>query len=953
MKKIILLAILAFSLSILKSQSVDKAFELYNSEKYHEASIEFENLEPMMKMAYGSKDTVNYTKMLLFTGVSFSRDLNFYKAEKYYLQAISIYQSYSPEPINKWYATILNNTAELYRNAGRYTESEEYQLKALEIRQKVYQKEHSDIAGSYNNLAVLYSDLGEFEKAESYLKMALDIDEKIYGKESKDYAIDLNNIAMLYQTMGNYPKAEKLYLEVIDIRKKVLGEKNVDYAISLNNLASLYSAMENYDDAEKLYLETLEILKLTAGTQNKDYATALNNIGTLYTNKKEYTKAEESFLEALNVYKKIFDEDHVETAHTYNNLATLYHSQNEYNKAEPYYLKAIEILKNYYGTSHFEYAKAISNLSGLYYNKGDYKKAQKYVIESNKLIDNLVINSGLFMSENERELYLRNNIIYNYDANNSFYLAQSKNHPEYAGYCYNNALLIKGILLRSNIALRNSVLNSKNQELIDFYNDWILNGTLLLNQQNTPTKERKFDLDSLTELVNQQEKELILKFPQTFKNIANTKWEDIKSSLEKDEAAIEFVSFRYHTEQHWSDSIYYCALILTKNMKYPEIVYLCEEKTLSDILFKDPNLFSKYDNPEYYYIKGIYDKTSSKSDSLYKFIWQPIEEYVNGKKKIYISPAGLLNRVSFKALSMPDSSMLSDNYDIVYLSSTSNIVAQSDLYINKLKKFVLFGDINYSADTNAIKKYSESIDNIAVRNTTLQKLNSDNRSVELVWEKLEGSKKEIENIEQLLSKSLSNIEVYTGFRATEEVLKEQVYSSPTMLHIATHGFYFPETFFAENGISEEAIGVYGHIDNPLVRSGIVLAGANWGWSGTNNIYGAEDGILSAYEVSHLDMNNVKLVVLSACQTGLGDVIGSEGVYGLQRGLKMAGVDYIILSLWEVPDEQTQQLMTKFYTYFYNGMEVRDAFDKAQNDLKEEYRDVKGGAFAWAAFVLVF
>jgi len=145
---------------------------------------------------------------------------------------------------------------------------------------------------------------------------------------------------------------------------------------------------------------------------------------------------------------------------------------------------------------------------------------------------------------------------------------------------------------------------------------------------------------------------------------------------------------------------------------------------------------------------------------------------------------------------------------------------------------------------------------------------------------------------------------------------------------------------------------FAHSKNPLLRSGFILAGGNAAFQGKNIPDGVEDGVLTAAEISHLNLFNTKLVVLSACQTGLGDVKGSEGVYGLQRSFKMAGVDYLLFSLWEVPDYQTTELMTNFYKNWFSGLEIRAAFKKAQNHLKTKYAKVEGAAFAWAAFVLM-
>ncbi|MFZ1856983.1 MAG: CHAT domain-containing protein, partial [Chitinophagaceae bacterium] len=172
-------------------------------------------------------------------------------------------------------------------------------------------------------------------------------------------------------------------------------------------------------------------------------------------------------------------------------------------------------------------------------------------------------------------------------------------------------------------------------------------------------------------------------------------------------------------------------------------------------------------------------------------------------------------------------------------------------------------------------------------------------------------------------------------------------NSPQILHIATHGFFLPEPDKKreENNFSNE--NTYTLADDPLLRSGLILAGGNYAWSGKTPIDGVEDGIATAYEISQLNLSNTELVVLSACETALGDVKGSEGVFGLQRAFKMAGVKKMIVSLWQVPDKETAELMTTFYNYWMKGKTINDAFTQAQADMRKKY-----APFYWAAFVLV-
>ena len=188
---------------------------------------------------------------------------------------------------------------------------------------------------------------------------------------------------------------------------------------------------------------------------------------------------------------------------------------------------------------------------------------------------------------------------------------------------------------------------------------------------------------------------------------------------------------------------------------------------------------------------------------------------------------------------------------------------------------------------------------------------------------------------------------FTTTAASEENLKALSGVAPQVLHIATHGFFLPEPGKKNKEPAIDQSNTYRLAEDPLLRSGLVLAGANYTWSGKMPIEGTEDGIATAYEISQLNLSNTELVVLSACETALGDVQGSEGVFGLQRGFKMAGVKKMIVSLWQVPDKETGELMTAFYSYWLNGKNIEEAFYQAQAELRKKY-----SPFYWAAFVLV-
>jgi CHAT domain-containing protein len=213
-----------------------------------------------------------------------------------------------------------------------------------------------------------------------------------------------------------------------------------------------------------------------------------------------------------------------------------------------------------------------------------------------------------------------------------------------------------------------------------------------------------------------------------------------------------------------------------------------------------------------------------------------------------------------------------------------------------------------------------------------------------VWSSLPGTAEEVKLIGQLFQSQKISTKTYVQTEATEENLKAMNGQAPQILHVATHGFFLPAP---DKSNKEKGENTYKLSDDPLMRSGLVLAGGNYVWSGRNPLNGVEDGIATAYEISQLNLNKTDLVVLSACETALGDVKGSEGVFGLQRSFKMAGVKNLVVSLWQVPDKETVELMTAFYTYRMGGKTISESFYLAQADMRKKYPP-----FYWAAFMLV-
>ena len=386
----------------------------------------------------------------------------------------------------------------------------------------------------------------------------------------------------------------------------------------------------------------------------------------------------------------------------------------------------------------------------------------------------------------------------------------------------------------------------------------------------------------------------------------------------------------------------YVAYIYKKDWDTPKVINLFEEKQLKNYLTttSSPSILYKTRGA----VGNSKATTIAIADSIYKLVWQPLEKYIKDVKTIYYSPDGILHKIPFAALANNDNKLLAEVHDFNQMGNTADIRIY-DKQPN-LNDAVLIGGIDYTyIPDNTTSKIEEKQHSILeaeqlLGNEINKKRNTSNGS----WTYLEGTLKEVDRISKLLPKS----KVFTNKKATETAFKQLSGASPSVLHIATHGFFFPDIEKQKNKNFSDSKKPYIHAKNPLLRSGLIFANANYAWQNGSNPYEEDDGILTSLEISNLDLKNTDIVILSACETGLGDIPSSEGVYGLQRAFKMAGVNTIIMTLWEVPDKETTEFMELFYTHWKANNNPKKAFKEAQKLMMNKYKD---NPEKWAAFVL--
>jgi CHAT domain-containing protein/Flp pilus assembly protein TadD len=857
------------------------------------------------------------------------------------------------------YAISLDNMARLYNTMGQYEKSESFYIQSKETIKRIVGENHPDYATSLNNLGILYQEMGQYEKAESLFLQSKVIRKKVLGENHPDYANSLNNLGKFYHDINQYAKAEQLFNEAITLLEKTQSE-NTGYAVSLSNLARLYGSMGQYEKSERLFLQSKEILVKVVGDKHPDYAKALDNLGALYLYIGQYEKAGPLQIQAIEIWRKALGDSHPSYVASLSNLAFsylkmgqydtveliylqakeilafLYLSMGQYEKSIPLYIQSTEIIKKVLGETNPAYSEGLVNLALSYQNIGQSEKAEALILQNSLIELNNLSRNFTILSEKEKGNYLANKISL-LTANNSFLYNYKKAPSSILQNNFNQQLIFKSLILFDTRNVFLSIQQTDDTTVQRLLKKWQMNKSLLAKQYAIPIAGRRPDLKQIEAATENLEKELTRKSSgfRNQQNAIHVSIQDVQKKMKPDEVAIEFVSFHLYNKK-WTDSTIYAAYILNNKDSVPVFIPLCEEKQLQqlcDDIGRTPTSIAK----------GLYTDTDSNrtittpGDKLYKLVWQPLEPYLNGIKKVAYSPAGKLYGVAFNALPDTNGKLLIEKYQLQQYVSTRQIALRNDTaQTERPGSIALFGGANFTMDSLELAKLPKT----GASSVYLPEVTGDRSAP---WHNLPGTAEEAEKIGELFVKNNISTKIFTRDAASEENLKALSGHSPKVLHIGTHGFFLPP--LSEQYRSND--NAYNWADDPLLRNGLMLSGGNYAWSGKPPLDGVEDGVVTAYEISQLDLNNTELTTLSACETGLGDIKGSEGVFGLQRAFKMAGVKKMIVSLWQVPDKQTAELMTGFYTDWMNGQSIKDAFTHAQEDMRKKY-----SPFYWAAFVLV-
>ena len=828
--------------------------------------------------------------------------------------------------------------------AGDYLSAIEYAEKCLMVsRDTARIIDDSPMFSEYKFLVEFYAKAGMWGKALRMQKRRTDYWKNMFQCSADNeyaYFMMFRRWAQLLSLSGANKSAIREVHQFIDetnISKMYLDgitEDLADYYFNINDYQNALKYYEKsgskYGVAKSLaalgdYLKAIGFLKkqiendkggyitisLDVEQRNGPYDTWLCDLASYYNQLGQYDNA----LVYEGKHRKM---SRFESAKSYYNQGVAYVGKMQLDSAICYLLKAEEIYRIQHQSK--QHAFVLAKLLSCYLHTGEYDKIEYYIDELIKSASNDLLSSFSDLTYNERSKYIElySRLLGEQIPMYMYYVPTDK----LEALAYDALLLIRGALLNSENNLRRVINERHDASLNKIWEELKADRYILSKEIEKDSLSRKLNVDSLQKVIYSLEDSLIIKckaYGDITKNM-KLKWQDIQKCLSSSDVAIEFLSFPIE-----NDSVMYAALTLRKDDRSPKLVPLFEEKQL----------------------KNISDSLCYQSKDMTQLVWEPLCQELQGVKNIYFSPSGALYNIGIEYLpGMED-------YNIYRLSSTRELVTGGKTKTKN--RAVLYGGLNYDArfEKSAIEKSIVMLDEIFKERANVRGMGLRGGK-----EYLEHTKEEIDIIAEEFDKVKWECLIDSAAMGTEESFKALSGKNIGCLHIATHGFYYAKED-ADNArykfmlIDNDMISAE---DKALTRSGLLMSGANHILEDEELPDNVEDGILTAKEIADIDLRGLNLVVLSACQTGLGDISQGEGVFGLQRGFKKAGANSILMSLWEVNDEATQILMTQFYKNLVSGQSKRQSLQSAQNYLRM-YKNEKGGQCYndpkyWAAFILL-
>ena len=874
----------------------------------------------------------------------YTRRGDYRRAEPHLKRALAIQEKAAPDSF--FVALTLNNLAYLYMETGDYEQSEALYKRSLALLEKMFGPEHAYVATPLNSLAVLYRTKGDYLRAEPMLKRALAIQEKTVGPEHPDTAIALNSLAILYNERGDNERALPLLQRALAIREKAEGAESSTVAATLSTIGYIYNLKGDNKQAIELYQRALAIIEKTLGAESPLYASVLSNLAVAYSDERDYARAEPLIKRALAIREKALGPEHPDLAISLSNLAYMYFAQNEFAREEPLYRRALAITEKAYGADHPNVGTYLGNLATVYWGRGDTRQTLALLKRNAELRERnlaLLLTTG---SEEQKRRYMAT-LQNETDATVSFHARTAPTDREAAELALTTILRRKGRVLDAmtdQIGALRRRLNPQDRALLDQLSaSRSALARLQLKEAVDDAAARAAERARLEAEVERLEAEVSARSAEFRTLEAHPVTLDaVRAAIPAGAALVEMVLYRPYEPKMLGKSRFgaarYVAYVITRESSAPLWVDLGEAAAIERDIAAWRRALT---NP-------LSKDVRERGRALDETLMRPVRKLLGASRyqHLLLSPDGALNLIPFGALVDEENKYLLESYSITYLTSGRDLLRLQLTGESRQPPVVVanpqFGGAAATATPRANSPIGDSPTTTAPAATESRR-SSDMSNVN--FKPLPGTKGEA----TALGAILPGVLVLTEARASETAVK--ALRAPGILHIATHGFFLPDQkqdeLAAQSarglGLANDAAAaaVAARSENPLLRSGLALAGANERGGAAGSAAG-EDGVLTAYEAAGLDLWGTRLVVLSACETGVGEVQNGDGVYGLRRALVLAGSESQVMTLWQVSDDATRDLMIEFYRRLQAGAGRGEALRAVQLAMLSGAQKASGG-----------
>jgi CHAT domain-containing protein/Tfp pilus assembly protein PilF len=905
---------------------------------------------------------------------------NLYQSKDDLTQAEAVFQraaeisAKTPGFVSLDYADAVHGLARVRSIKGDLAQAEELNLRALSIREKIAGPDSLAAANSLFNLALIYRATNDLPKAEQMYLKVLAIREKFLGSDHLEMSHLFNNLGYFYYGVGDLSSAEPLLKRALAVREKVLGPNNFHVGATLNNLGLLEWKKGDYDKAEAYYRRAMSIFEKASGPESHGVANSLHNLGIIYKEARhDYAKAEEYYKRALAILEKIFGENHENTANAVTSLAILYRTMGDYDRAERFFLRSLASYERASGQYNHGTVRSLRSLVKLYAMKGDTGRAVEYQRRISAREEKIIPLNLTIGSERQKFAYFTAQL-QKPDITITLHARLARDDEAARDLAATTVLQRKGRILdalsENLLALRRR-FNTQDQSLLDGLSalNSQLSRLVLSGPQKRSLEEHQHEIKTLQEQRERLEAEISRRSAGSYEVSQPVTLAAVQAIIPSDAAIIEFATYHPYdwkaadNKSAYGEPRYVVYVIRNRGeVRWAELGPAKDVDSAVEVwrqALRDPR------RPDVQQLARVVDEK----------VMKPVRALTGDAKQLLVSPDGELNLIPFEALVDGKGRYLVEDYAVAYLTSGRDLLRMQVARESRGKPTVI-------ANPSFGEPGREQLASVAGRPAAAR---SKRRSVtaardlsEVYFAPLRGTAQEARTIQA----TFPNAKLLTGMGATESALKQV--AAPNILHIATHGFFLqdapdptsvPVAQPGSRGVSASIKSVPGadrgpqrgnpagvvvatgwvapvttqgisanpRIENPLLRSGLALADAN-----LRSRPDGEDGILTALEASGLDLWGTKLVVLSACDTGVGEVRNGEGVYGLRRAFVLAGAESLVMSLWPISDYATRKLMTNYYKNLKQGLGRGESLRQVQLDMLRRNKDLH--PFYWANFI---